>query len=155
MCPCWINTFCHETLDGAGRTLTQSDIITSLLMVQLIGFCRISGQWARCSAFKYLAGACCSSCSTLQKPSTFTSSTCIDLLRGDSCMGYGGYFICYMCNSSISYMLTAACLFILISVLIHRGQTPTLQLHPIEEKWKCSQTGSISSLREELLVWVN
>ncbi len=28
--------FCHETLNGAGRTLTQSDIITSLLMVQLI-----------------------------------------------------------------------------------------------------------------------
>ncbi len=48
-------------------------------------------------------------CSVLQKPSTFPSSTCIDLLRGDLCMLYGVIHMCYMCSSSISYMLTAAC----------------------------------------------
>ncbi len=31
--------------------------------------------------------------SVLQKPSFFPSSTCIDLLWGDSCMLYGGYFM--------------------------------------------------------------
>ncbi len=46
-------------------------------------------------------------CSTLQKPPTFPSSTCIDLLWGDH-VCYGGYS-CYMCSSSISYMLIAAC----------------------------------------------
>ncbi len=45
----------------------------------------------------------------LKKPSTFPSSTCIDLLRGDSCMLWGLFHICYMCSSSISYMLTAGC----------------------------------------------
>ncbi len=46
----------------------------------------------------------------LQKPSTFPSSTCMDLLRGDFMyVIYGCYFI-YMCSSSISYMLTAGCL---------------------------------------------
>ncbi len=45
--------------------------------------------------------------SVLQKPSTFPSSTCIGLLWGDH-VCYGGYS-CYMCSSSISYMLTAAC----------------------------------------------
>ncbi len=77
-------------------------------MAQLIGFLCISSQWARCSAFKYVASAYCSSCSALQKPSTFPSSTCIDLLWGDLCMLYGGYFI-HMFSSSFSYMLTAAC----------------------------------------------
>ncbi len=78
-------------------------------MAQLIGSFCISRQWACCSTFKYLASAFCSNCSTLQKPSTFSSSTCIDLLRGDWCMLYGGYFIYVMCNSSISYTLTSAC----------------------------------------------
>ncbi len=55
-------------------------------MAQLFGSFCISSQWACCSTFKYLANACCSSWSELQKPSTFPSSTCIDLLRGDSCM---------------------------------------------------------------------
>ncbi len=78
-------------------------------MAQLIGYFCISSQWARCSTFKYLASACCSSCIALKKPSTFPSSTCIDLLRGDSCMLWGLFHICYMCSSSISYMLTAGC----------------------------------------------
>ncbi len=34
--------------------------------------------------------ACCISCSALQKPSTFPSSICKDLLWGDSCMPYMG-----------------------------------------------------------------
>ncbi len=40
-------------------------------------------------------------CSVLQKPSTFPSSTCIDLLRGDSCMLYGGYFMCVICAAAV------------------------------------------------------
>ncbi len=67
-------------------------------MVQLIGSFVSAAKWAHCSTFKYLAGACCSSCSELQKPPTFPSSTCIDLLRGDLCMLYG----------VILYMLCAA-----------------------------------------------
>ncbi len=47
-----------------------------------------------CSTFKYLAGACCSSCNALQRPSTFPSSTCIDILRGDFMyVIHGGHFI--------------------------------------------------------------
>ncbi len=45
-------------------------------------------------------------CSVLQKPSTFLSSTCIDLLRGDSFMLYGGYF---------TYVIFAAAVFITCS----------------------------------------
>ncbi len=134
----------------------------------LVSF-RMSSQWARCSTFKYSASACCSSCSSIQKPSTFPSSTCIDLLRqwsqtqfleGHSSAEFssnpnqshliqlikvfritrnfqaaviwswlelnsaelwpsrnwvwdhcakGWFHICYMCSSSISYMLTAVC----------------------------------------------
>ncbi len=48
-------------------------------------------------------------CSMFQKPSAFPSSTCIDLLQGDLCMLYGGYFMHVICSSSISSMLTAAC----------------------------------------------
>ncbi len=59
--------------------MAQSDIMTSPLLVSF----HISSQWACCSTFKYLANACCSSCSVLQKPSSFPSSTCIVLLRGD------------------------------------------------------------------------
>ncbi len=92
--------------------MAQSDRSNSIwqwhyYMVQLIGSLHISSQC--CSTFKCLTSACYGSRSTLQKPSTFPSSTCIDLLRGDSCMLYGGYFICYMWSNSISYMLTAAC----------------------------------------------
>ncbi len=83
-------------------------------MTQVIVFFCISSQWACCSTFSYLARAYCSSCSLLQKPCTFPSSNCIDLLWGNVIhVIYGGYFICYMCSSSsISNMLTAACLWI-------------------------------------------
>ncbi len=67
-------------------------------MTQLTGLFCISSQWACCSTFKYLASACCSSCSALQKSSTFPSSTCIDLLQGD--FMYITFHICYMCSSS-------------------------------------------------------
>ncbi len=53
----------------------------------------IGSQWAHCLTFKYMTSACCISCSVLQTPSTFPSSTCIDLLQGDSCMLYGGYLM--------------------------------------------------------------
>ncbi len=61
--------------------LTQSKIMTSLITLHswLVSF-HTSSQWARCLRFKYLASACCS---TLQKVSTFPSSTCIDLLWGN------------------------------------------------------------------------
>ncbi len=81
-------------------------------MTQLTGLFCISSQWACCSTFKYLASACCSSCSALQKPSTFPSSTCIDLLQGD--FMYVTFHICFMCSSSSiksacrNYMLTEA-----------------------------------------------
>ncbi len=45
-------------------------------------------------------------CSMLQKPSTFPSSTCIDLLPGDSCMLHGGYFM---------YVIFAAAVFLTCS----------------------------------------
>ncbi len=63
--------------------------------------------WAHCSTFKYLVSACGSSCSALQKPSTFPSSTCIALLWGSfmyamltaTCCGCIGscksIYICY------------------------------------------------------------
>ncbi len=47
--------------------------------------------------------------SVLQKPSTSPSSTCIDLLRGYSCMLYWAVSCMLFFSSSISYMLTAAC----------------------------------------------
>ncbi len=94
--------------------MAQSDRSNSIWHKDIIITCHswlvlscISSQWARCSTFKYLANAYDRSCSSLQKPSTFPSSTFIDLLRGDH-VCYGGYS-CYMCSSSISYMLTAAC----------------------------------------------
>ncbi len=43
--------------------------------------------------------------SVLQKPSTFPSSTCIELLRGDSCMLYG--VISYMLYVQQQYFLHA------------------------------------------------
>ncbi len=55
------------------------------------GFFCFSRQWACCATFKYLASAFCSLCSMLQKPFTSPSSTCIDLLQGDSMyVKYGG-----------------------------------------------------------------
>ncbi len=53
----------------------------------------ISSQWARCSTFKYMTSAHCSSLQSASETLHLPSSTCIDLLRGDSCMLYGGYFL--------------------------------------------------------------
>ncbi len=85
--------------------LIKYNIITSS-MAQLISYFCISSQWACCSTFKYLASACCSSCSALQRPSTFPSSTCIDLLRDDSCMLHMGVIHIYVkCSSSILFLI--------------------------------------------------
>ncbi len=51
----------------------------------------ISSQWA---------SACCSSCSVVQKPSTFPSSTCIDLLWGDSCILYMRVILDVICTAA-------------------------------------------------------
>ncbi len=96
--------FCFSSAMKLLMAQTQSDIITSLFTWHswLVTF-HIS-QWDFCSAFKFLASACCSSCSMLQKPSTFPSSTCIVLLQGNLMyVIHGGYFICVTC----SYMLLA------------------------------------------------
>ncbi len=45
--------------------------------------------------------------SVLQKPSFFPSSTCIDLLWGDSCMLYGGYFM-YVIFAAPAVFLTCS-----------------------------------------------
>ncbi len=84
------------------NSIWHNDIIStwhSWLVLSCIG-----SQWARCSTFKYLANACCSSSSALQKPSTFPSSTCIDLLWGDH-VCYGGY----------SWVICAAAVFLTCS----------------------------------------
>ncbi len=62
---------------------------------------------ACCSTLKYSSSARCGSCSTLQKTSTSPSSTCIDCYGGDLMyVLHGGYIY----SSSISFILTAACL---------------------------------------------
>ncbi len=85
--------------------LTKSDLLTSLshgTADSAVLSC-IGSQWALCSTFKYMTSACCSSWSMLQKPSTFPSSTCIDLLWGDSCMLYGGYsiYVIQVCAAAV------------------------------------------------------
>ncbi len=63
-------------------------------MAQLIGFFRISSQWACCSIFKYSASACFSSHSVSQISSTLPSSTWIDLLWDHFIyVIYGDYFM--------------------------------------------------------------
>ncbi len=65
-------------------------------MVQLIGSFHISSN--------KLASKNCNTWLEIAAPSTFPSSTCIDLLRGDSCMLHMGVIhICYMCSSHVSY----------------------------------------------------
>ncbi len=130
--------------------LTQSDLLTSLSRDSWLVFSCISSQWAQCSIFKYLALVCCSSRSTLQKPSTFPSSTCIDLLWGDSCMLYGGYSYGYMCSSSISYMLAAACCGCIVG---SSKQQHSRSIPPRLNTWTFSCTLPCKSLRE--LSWQN
>ncbi len=62
--------------------------MSSLLNIQILAEIQMLKKWN--------SSACFSSCILLQKPSTFPSSTCIDLIRGDSWMLYMGV---------ISYML--------------------------------------------------
>ncbi len=88
---------CHETLDGA---VWHNDII--ILMAQLIGYFSYQQPISCSSTFKYLSSACCSSCSTHQKPSTFPSSTCIDLLQGNFVyVILRGYFIHVICTAAV------------------------------------------------------
>ncbi len=74
--------------------LTQSDVMTSLSHGTADWFCPVSvaneltAQYS--NTWLLFAVAVCS---TLQKPSTFPSSTCIDLLRGDSCMLWGLFHV--------------------------------------------------------------
>ncbi len=90
--------------------LTQSDLMTSLSYGTADRFSPVSVANELTAQYSntWLLFAVAVS-SALQKPSTFPSSTCIDLLRGDSCMLWGVIRMCFMCSSSISYMLTAAC----------------------------------------------
>ncbi len=68
----WINPkFCHERWCRpiGSYSIWYNDII--IHMAQLIGYFRVNSQLTCCSTFKYSASACCSSCTALQKPSTF------------------------------------------------------------------------------------
>ncbi len=68
----------------------------------------ISSQWACCLTFKHLASVCCSSCNALQKPSTFPSSTCIDLLWVNLIYAlYGGYLL-YVPQQSLDVLVVAS-----------------------------------------------
>ncbi len=70
----------------------------------------ISSQWACCSTFKYSTSACSSSSQraleTLLLPQLhlYRSAT-----RWFMYVIWGLFHVCYICSSSISYMLTAAC----------------------------------------------
>ncbi len=77
--------FWHETLVGAG--LTQSDLMTSISHGTADWFSPVSVANELTAQYSntWLLFAVAVS-SALQKPSTFPSSTCIDLLRGDSCV---------------------------------------------------------------------
>ncbi len=97
------NSRCHrKTGFTASNSIWYNHII--IHMVQPIGSSCIISQWSCCSTFKYLANACYSSCSMIQKPSTSPSSTCIESAKGViSCMLYVRLFhVCYMCSNSIS-----------------------------------------------------
>ncbi len=88
----YIKTFCHESLDGSPIVLTH---------ISSHSFC-ISSQWACHSTFKYVASACCSSSPSPASP----------VLLGDFMyvIHRNDFIYIYMCSSSMSYLLTAACL---------------------------------------------
>ncbi len=86
-------------------------------------FSCIGSQWARCSIFKYLASAFGSSCSTLKKPSTFPSSTCIGLLWGDHIICAAAVFI--TCSQQhVVDVLAVVCLGRLLSLLQQQCNRP-------------------------------
>ncbi len=72
--------------------LTQSDLMSSLSHDTADWFSPVSVANELTAQYSntWLLFAVAVS-SALQKPSIFPSSTCIDLLRGDSCMLYGDY----------------------------------------------------------------
>ncbi len=80
---CFFNTkFCHKTLDGtvcSSNSIWHNDII--IHVAQLIGF--FSHQQPMSLLLNIQILSACSSCRALQKPSTFPSSTCLDLLRAN------------------------------------------------------------------------
>ncbi len=92
------------------KLIWSNDIIItcySWLVLSCIG-----SQWARCSTFKCLTSAC--SCSSQRASETLLLPQ-LHLYR--SAMGWfmyaiwGLFHVCYICStSSISYMLTAECL---------------------------------------------
>ncbi len=89
------------------NSIWPNDIISwhSCLVLSCIG-----SQWALCSTFKYMTSACCSSSQraseTLHLPQLhlYRSAT-----RWFMYAIWGLFHVCYICSSSISYMLTAAC----------------------------------------------
>ncbi len=68
------------------------------------GSCCIRSQWARCFTYKWLVNI---HLSILQR--TLSSSESLHLYRSAT-----GYFICYLCSSSMSWILTAkyCCIYI-------------------------------------------
>ncbi len=93
--------FCREPLDGAGRS---NSIWHYYHMAQADWFFILYQQ-----PMSLLLNIQILAVAVLQKASTFPSSICIDLIRVIMCAIWGLFHICYMCSSSISYMLTAAC----------------------------------------------
>ncbi len=90
--------------------LTQSDLMTSLSHGTADWFSPVSvANELTAQYYNTWLLFAVAVCSALQKTSTFPSSTCIDLLRGDHVYYMGVIYMCYMCRSSISYMLTVAC----------------------------------------------
>ncbi len=94
-------------LSDRSNSIWPNDII--ITWHSWLVFSCISSQWAHCSIFKYLAFVCCRS-------SQLTSETLhlpqLHLYRsatGWFTYAMGVIHMCYMCSSSISYMLTAAC----------------------------------------------
>ncbi len=74
--------------------LTQSDLMTSLSHGTADWFSPVSVANELSAQHSHIwLVLVVAVCSVLQKPSTFPSSTCIDLLQGDSCMLWGGYFM--------------------------------------------------------------
>ncbi len=85
--------------------LTQYDIMTPSSRHSWFVLSCIGSQWARCSTFKYFTYVCGSS---LQHTPETLHLPQLHLYRSATGCIHGGYS-CYMCSSSISYMLTAAC----------------------------------------------
>ncbi len=120
-----------------GQVLTQSDIITSLLTLRSwFVYIHISSQWARCSTLENLASVCCSICSTLQKPSTFPSSTWIDLLWG------GFIYAIYVGLFSMIYVQQR--------YFVHAHSSMSVDVLAVTSLGTCSATAADLSRRDTL-----